>query len=97
MLLIVSSVPGMACIGYFMIANARYQTISCSSYSFVFFFYQNSTALHCFGFADADYSPKTDVVRSPAPPGAKGAALTIHTLTLKGRKDLVSKMFLSMT
>lgn len=41
---------------------------------------------------DADYSPKTDVVRSPAPPGAKGAALMIHTLTLKGRKDLVSAL-----
>lgn len=53
---------------------------------------QNSSALHCFGFADADYSPKTDVVRSPAPPGAKGAALMIHTLTLKGRKDLVSAL-----
>lgn len=52
----------------------------------------NSSALHCFGFVDADYSPKTDVVRSPAPPGAKGAALMIHTLTLKGRKDLTSQV-----
>ena len=51
---------------------------------------QNSSALHCFGFAEADHSPKTDVVRSPAPSGTKGAALIIHTLTLKGRKDLVS-------
>ncbi|XP_074619097.1 uncharacterized protein LOC141877946 isoform X2 [Acropora palmata] len=51
----------------------------------------NSSSLHCFGFAEADYSPKTDVVRSPAPSGTKGAALIIHTLTLKGRKDLTSK------
>ncbi|XP_068724654.1 centrosomal protein of 192 kDa-like isoform X2 [Montipora capricornis] len=50
----------------------------------------NSSALHCFGFAEADYSPKTDVVRSPAPAGAKGAALTIHTLSLKGRKDEIT-------
>ena len=58
--------------------------------SFSFLCPQNSSALHCFGFAEADYSPKTDVVRSPAPAGAKGAALTIHTLSLKGRKDEVS-------
>ncbi|KAJ7319161.1 hypothetical protein OS493_036674 [Desmophyllum pertusum] len=52
----------------------------------------NSSSLHCFAFADADFSPKTDVVRGPAPAGGKGAALTIHTLSLKGRKDPTSKV-----
>ena len=51
---------------------------------------QNSSSLHCFAFADADFSPKTDVVRGAAPSGTRGAALTIHTLSLKGQKDLVS-------
>ncbi|XP_078367466.1 uncharacterized protein LOC144651409 isoform X2 [Oculina patagonica] len=50
----------------------------------------NSSSLHCFAFADADFLPKADVVTGPAPAGAKGAALTIHTLSLKGRKDLNS-------
>lgn len=59
-------------------------------------FHQNSSSLHCFAFADADFSPKTDVVRGPAPAGAKGAALTIHTLSLKGRKDPVSASLLTI-
>lgn len=54
--------------------------------------FQNSSSLHCFAFADADFLPKADVVTGPAPAGAKGAALTIHTLSLKGRKDLVSPL-----
>ncbi|XP_022796822.1 uncharacterized protein LOC111335223 isoform X4 [Stylophora pistillata] len=52
----------------------------------------NSSSLNCFTFADADFTPKTDVVRGPASAGAKGSALTIHTLFIKGRKDLTSKV-----
>ena len=57
--------------------------------------FQNSSSLHCFAFADADFLPKTDVVTGPAPAGAKGAGLTIHTLSLKGRQDLVSPSFIA--
>ena len=38
--------------------------------------------------------PKTDVVRGPASAGAKGSALTIHTLFIKGRKELVGAMWI---
>ena len=56
------------------------------------FIQQNSSSLHCFAFADADFTPKTDVVRGPASAGVKGSALTIHTLSIKGREDLVGAM-----
>ena len=61
-------------------------------YCFLLLIKQNSSSLNCFAFADADFMPKTDVVRGPASAGAKGSALTIHTLFIKGRKELVGAM-----
>ena len=63
-------------------------------YCFLLLIKQNSSSLNCFAFADADFMPKTDVVRGPASAGAKGSALTIHTLFIKGRKELVGAMWI---
>lgn len=63
-------------------------------YCFLLLNKQNSSSLNCFAFADADFMPKTDVVRGPASAGAKGSALTIHTLFIKGRKELVGAMWI---
>lgn len=50
-------------------------------YCFFLLIKQNSSSLNCFAFADADF-------------GAKGSALTIHTLFIKGRKELVGAMWI---